>query len=1107
MSLRTRINGFTAWINLRLVPYGSELANVLVDLTKGSHVQQLLHSMTGKTMKKLQSFEGLTQNQKVTRMEWFVEELKKSDVISDDVKIDSRMVCMKSADHVFDLLWRLVAHDIWFTWERMEFLQQDDDKLISEIAYRWTPDPPPKKKKRRVTRTSDSMMSGFGSSSQVVEDPSPDPDAEAYEKFPGSDKMKSTKPHRPRGGWYSYPGPDECILDMINSQLQRVSEGHKFNVYSLDDLVDSRALCGLVNSFMSGTFTTEVMLNDRWTINLAMRTISKMLHASNPMGSEDLSEADPKSICSYMCFFFMSSYKLRQSMAVLRRLKELTLLVQEVDSEISKFPPKLDSMQHLKLKKQLETNLDELQKEQETLQETYDIEYINDWLAHIKEVQVETRKTIALKMNERFDLVSVPRTLTINELCMSVAINLQLTQGAGFYRGYERETCTPDRRIVLRRKSDQKFLDDFTGVEGSRNIRDILGINKDEVAIVEPAMFPKYEFYFESKSRNKTLRTGATFLYQVFPGNTNQWQRLFFKAVRDGDTDVVKKMVIFFKDSHPDFILSKEIKSGNTALHAAARFGHFEIAKYLLENGCNVNARNTSGWTPLFYAGEGLHRRVAQLLIEWGCNVKIQNFRCQNAFDLIRHEEMKESLSDIGQLWAMAVPSVTVGRLELLKRIVKDHVLGIREMADIGARCVRGSTLLHTAVHFCQTDVIKNLLKARVDVNLKDYQGASPLHRAKDVGTIELLLDSNADVNATDDEGNTALHVRAYGEDGKPSCIDGLNMLISRGSNIIHRNLRKLIPIHCAAMQGRSDAIKEMLDSSNDQIKSEIENEEGEEPPSLPYLAITGNHMECARWLVGLGFLFKPGEANQVMHKILIQELEVDNRSAASAFLLENGGSVNLQYEGRNTSVHLATKMSGPPDVLGVLLEFGASFDLPNDEGESPLFDTMRHNNFQAASILIEKGADVRKKNMHGITALDLIHDFDEWISSTLFTDDIIARFKAYKLKHARDLIRAITKKLNEETKRTRNLMKQNFYQEQIFTKFQQTKSLPVTSQSRKSVGGSPVPRFTTKTFPSIQTHATHDSWHPQVRERRLALPPLSLPQPTNRNQTPRITG
>lgn len=35
-----------------------------------------------------------------------------------------------------------------------------------------------------------------------------------------SERMKEFKPHRPKGGWYSYPSPEDCILEMINSQLQ-----------------------------------------------------------------------------------------------------------------------------------------------------------------------------------------------------------------------------------------------------------------------------------------------------------------------------------------------------------------------------------------------------------------------------------------------------------------------------------------------------------------------------------------------------------------------------------------------------------------------------------------------------------------------------------------------------------------------------------------------------------------------------------------------------------------------------------------------------------------------------------------------------------------------
>ena len=47
---------------------------------------------------------------------------------------------------------------------------------------------------------------------------------------------------------------------------------------------------------------------------------------------------------------------------------------------------------------------------------------------------------------------------------MSVAINLQLTQGSGFYKATEKESCGADRRIVLRHKKKKAFIEDFTGL-------------------------------------------------------------------------------------------------------------------------------------------------------------------------------------------------------------------------------------------------------------------------------------------------------------------------------------------------------------------------------------------------------------------------------------------------------------------------------------------------------------------------------------------------------------------------------------------------------------------------------------------------------------------
>lgn len=58
MSLRTRVNGFTAWINLRMREYNVSVNNVMLDLMSGTNLKTLIESMTGRDMANLQSFEG-----------------------------------------------------------------------------------------------------------------------------------------------------------------------------------------------------------------------------------------------------------------------------------------------------------------------------------------------------------------------------------------------------------------------------------------------------------------------------------------------------------------------------------------------------------------------------------------------------------------------------------------------------------------------------------------------------------------------------------------------------------------------------------------------------------------------------------------------------------------------------------------------------------------------------------------------------------------------------------------------------------------------------------------------------------------------------------------
>ena len=61
------------------------------------------------------------------------------------------------------------------------------------------------------------------------------------------------------------------------------------------------------------------------------------------------------------------------------------------------------------------------------------------------------------------------------------------------------------------------------------------------------------------------------------------------------------------------FINSKN-KSGRTALHAAARFGHIETVAALVRVGADATLRDITNNTPAYYAATNGHSECAELL-------------------------------------------------------------------------------------------------------------------------------------------------------------------------------------------------------------------------------------------------------------------------------------------------------------------------------------------------------------------------------------------------------------------------------------------------------------------------------------------------------------
>ncbi len=78
------------------------------------------------------------------------------------------------------------------------------------------------------------------------------------------------------------------------------------------------------------------------------------------------------------------------------------------------------------------------------------------------------------------------------------------------------------------------------------------------------------------------------------------------------------------------------VKDGETALHLAAQYGRYRIARLLIRAGARVGLRDPSGWTPLHWAAAGGYLNVVELLVMNGSPWLTKTYLGQTPADLAR---------------------------------------------------------------------------------------------------------------------------------------------------------------------------------------------------------------------------------------------------------------------------------------------------------------------------------------------------------------------------------------------------------------------------------------------------------------------------------------
>ena len=222
------------------------------------------------------------------------------------------------------------------------------------------------------------------------------------------------------------------------------------------------------------------------------------------------------------------------------------------------------------------------------------------------------------------------------------------------------------------------------------------------------------------------------------------------------------------------YVQSLDIKDSysRTPLSWAAENGHEAVVELLLENGAELETRDTRyGQTPLSWAVEKGHEAVVKLLLENGAELETRDTRYGQtplswAVEKGQEAVVKLLLENGAEL---ETRDTRYGQTPLSWAVEKGHEAVVELLLEKGAeletKSEYGQTPLSWATKNRHEAVVKLLLDTgKADVDAKDDDGSTPLLWAAEQGheaVVRLLLDNGADISIENRSGWTSLQLAA----------------------------------------------------------------------------------------------------------------------------------------------------------------------------------------------------------------------------------------------------------------------------------------------------------------------------------------------------------
>ncbi|XP_053464007.1 protein phosphatase 1 regulatory subunit 12C isoform X3 [Nycticebus coucang] len=175
-------------------------------------------------------------------------------------------------------------------------------------------------------------------------------------------------------------------------------------------------------------------------------------------------------------------------------------------------------------------------------------------------------------------------------------------------------------------------------------------------------------------------------------------------------------------------VLDSTNADGISALHQACIDENLDVVRFLVEQGATVNQADNEGWTPLHVAASCGYLDIARYLLSHGANIAAVNSDGDLPLDLAESDAMEGLLKVEIARRGVDVEAAKRAEEELL---LHDTRCWLNGGAMPEARHPRtGASALHVAAAKGYIEVMRLLLQAGYDPELRDGDGWTPLHAA-----------------------------------------------------------------------------------------------------------------------------------------------------------------------------------------------------------------------------------------------------------------------------------------------------------------------------------------------------------------------------------------